>query len=377
MKLLVLGTGSADGWPNPFCRCESCDDARLRGQIRTHTSVLIDGVVLLDLGPDTPRSAERAGAVLADVEHIVISHGHPDHLEPAALLWRSWLATPTPLQFHGPAAALELVEPWLPPAESSTAGSLAHGAVELRPIAAGEARELATQAGNYTVHALAANHDDPQRSDETSAGSDIHRTSALAYLIEGPDRTRVLYATDTARLPSETIAALADAALDVMFLDETFGTHYTHNTGHHDLRTFEEQLGELRAVNAVTDATDVVAVHLSHHNPFDVSARLRLLGARVVSDRTAIDTQYVRRGDLYLLIGGARTTTTARCRVGCPHRCPSGAQTEHVAHCRNPGRRFSPGLSNLRRHSGDRLPVVVGDWCVGPRGRLDQRCNPR
>jgi adenosylcobinamide kinase/adenosylcobinamide-phosphate guanylyltransferase len=178
---------------------------------------------------------------------------------------------------------------------------------------------------------LATNHDDPRRSDEVAAGSDIHRTSALAYLIEGPDGTRVLYATDTARLPSDTIAALTNTALDVVFLDETFGTHYTHNTGHHDLRTFEEQLIELRTINAVTDATDVVAVHLSHHNPSDVSERLGLLGARVVSDRTVIDTRTAKRGTLHLLIGGARSGKSLIAESDARIRERAGQSVTYVA----------------------------------------------
>ncbi len=65
MRALVLGTGSADGWPNPFCECASCTWARTTGTVRTTTSVLVDDVLLLDCGPDTPRQAARAGRSLA------------------------------------------------------------------------------------------------------------------------------------------------------------------------------------------------------------------------------------------------------------------------------------------------------------------------
>jgi adenosylcobinamide kinase/adenosylcobinamide-phosphate guanylyltransferase len=222
------------------------------------------------------------------------------------LLWRSWLAAPTPVDVHGPAAALELIEPWLPPVTDATAVSAPH-ALRLRSLGPGETRELTTKVGTYTLRALAANHDDARASDEPSTGSDVHRTSALVYLIDGPDGARVLYATDTARLPNATLAALTDTAIDVVFLDETFGTHYTHHTGHHDLHTFAAQLEELRSVGAATAKTDVVAVHLSHHNPPDVLARVHGLGARVVSDRTVIDTTQPLRGLVHLIVGGARS----------------------------------------------------------------------
>ncbi|MBB1048698.1 cobalamin biosynthesis protein CobU, partial [Dietzia cercidiphylli] len=34
MEVVLLGTGAADGWPNPFCRCDSCLDALRRGEVR-------------------------------------------------------------------------------------------------------------------------------------------------------------------------------------------------------------------------------------------------------------------------------------------------------------------------------------------------------
>ena len=52
MHVRLLGTGAADGWPNPWCSCESCADARARGESRRQTSVLLDGGVLLEEDPD-------------------------------------------------------------------------------------------------------------------------------------------------------------------------------------------------------------------------------------------------------------------------------------------------------------------------------------
>ena len=55
MDVLLLGTGSADGWPNAFCTCASCAGERSVGRLRGQTSALVDGVLLLDCGPDTPQ----------------------------------------------------------------------------------------------------------------------------------------------------------------------------------------------------------------------------------------------------------------------------------------------------------------------------------
>ena len=40
MNLTLLGTGSADGWPNPHCRCASCNGARANGRLRGQTSAV-------------------------------------------------------------------------------------------------------------------------------------------------------------------------------------------------------------------------------------------------------------------------------------------------------------------------------------------------
>ena len=86
MHVRLLGTGAADGWPNPWCSCASCSDVRARGETRRQTSVLVDGAVLLDLSPALPPD----GVSLACVRTVLVTHAHPDHCAPAALLWRHW-----------------------------------------------------------------------------------------------------------------------------------------------------------------------------------------------------------------------------------------------------------------------------------------------
>lgn len=314
MKLQILGTGSADGWPNPMCACESCTTLRARGEFRRHTSVLVDDVILFDLGPDVARSAESHGAFLGQVEHVVLSHAHPDHLDPAVMLWRSWVTTPSPLSVHGPDVALDVLRPWLPPddVETSTSNPTLHG------IAAGDTRTLKTAQGSYELTAIASTHIGPadlQAGDDrvdvqVEVQVDIHCATALIYALVGPDGTRMLYATDTGLLSTDALAHAMPtnssvAGFDVVFLDETFGTHTTHNTGHHDLTTFATQVQEWRAQGVVSSTTDVIAVHMSHHNPPDVSAALQRIGARTVRDGQVVHSN--GRGHIHLLIGGARS----------------------------------------------------------------------
>ena len=49
MKIEVLGSGGAEGWPAPGCRCASCQRAGAAGTAREPFRVLIDGLLIDDL----------------------------------------------------------------------------------------------------------------------------------------------------------------------------------------------------------------------------------------------------------------------------------------------------------------------------------------
>ena len=55
MKIQILGTAAAEGWPALFCNCEACRRAREKGgkNIRTRAGTLIDDQLLIDFSADT------------------------------------------------------------------------------------------------------------------------------------------------------------------------------------------------------------------------------------------------------------------------------------------------------------------------------------
>src|SRR5699024_6157159 len=55
MKIHFLGTGAAEGIPNPHCTCDVCEQTRIeRGKnIRSRTSVIIDDELKVVEPPDT------------------------------------------------------------------------------------------------------------------------------------------------------------------------------------------------------------------------------------------------------------------------------------------------------------------------------------
>jgi adenosylcobinamide kinase/adenosylcobinamide-phosphate guanylyltransferase len=285
VKVQLLGTGSADGWPNAFCTCASCNTARLVGEHRGQTSALVDDALLIDCGPDVPLAATRHGADLSGVRSLLVTHGHPDHVGPAALLYRHWAGRREPLDIYAPQGVLDLLVHWIAPDDP----------VRLHPVVAGET--VVTH--GYRVRVLRAAHGDSTIGD------------AVLFDVTGGDGGRLLYATDTGPLPDETVRAVSGERFDVVLLEETFGDVLDHGTQHLDLTTFPHQLRRLREVGAVDDRTTVAAVHLSHHNPPDLAERLGAWGAQLVPDGSVLTTGEEGRASTLpcrtLVIGGARS----------------------------------------------------------------------
>lgn len=272
MEILLLGTGSADGWPNPFCDCGSCAAAAAVGEIRGQTAALLDDVLLIDCGTDVPRAAARHRAPLAGVRHLLITHAHFDHIGPGALLMRHWTQTTEPLHVWGPPSALAQCRPWVEETNP----------IRFHPLAPGDSVEL----DGYRVAALQADH-----AREFGGEALLYGVAAISDITDGTAAGRILWATDTGPLPAVTLQAVRDAAYDAVFLEETFGTFTDHGTQHHDLPAFAATVEALRRRGAVVEGTDVVAVHLGHHNPPDLAARLAACGARA-----GVDGETVKAG---------------------------------------------------------------------------------
>ena len=82
MKIQILGTAAAEGWPALFCNCEACRRAREKGgkNIRTRAGTLIDDQLLIDFSADTYGNALRFGLDLSRIHTLLVTHDHEDHL---------------------------------------------------------------------------------------------------------------------------------------------------------------------------------------------------------------------------------------------------------------------------------------------------------
>lgn len=239
MRVRLLGTGSADGWPNAFCHCASCLAAHRAGRWRGPTSALLDGRLLLDCRPQTLRAALRHQDALRRVSHVLLSGDHPDQGAQLALLARSRIGPGEPLTLVGPASVLAR---W-GPAVGAAAG------VSCRGVTPGDVLAV----GGYTVRVHGGARDDVEW---------------LAYDVQDAAGRRLLYTAGAGPLPEATLQAVTGAAFDLVLMDATV----------------EGEVALLRERGAVVGASRLAAVHLSHHSPPDLIRRLARWDAQVVAD---------------------------------------------------------------------------------------------
>ena len=315
MEVLLLGTGSADGWPNPWCRCASCTWARDTGTLRVD-----------DRRPRRRRAARRLRSGRA-------AAGRPRgrRASPTCASCCSPTRTPTTSRRRrccrgrgpaarrrcacsGPQSAIDACRDWVGP----------HDPVSLEVVAPGDVLDL----DGYVVRPLAAAHDvgrdelDPRRAAlrrhrarrRPAAARHRHRTARRRHDGGGRAVRRTTWSCSRSRSATGSTTA-RDTSTS---------------------RPSPRRSAALRAVGAVVDGTDVVAVHLSHHNPPRRRARAhpRSRGARASSTTSTV---LVAPGVPRAL--RAATATPAR-----PRRCALG----QVARGRAPAARATRASATSR-----------------------------
>ena len=108
------GTGSAEGIPNPLCKCPACEKARkMKGKnIRSRSSFRLSEDILLDFGPDLVTQAQRNGGDLMKLRHVLITHTHYDHFSAFALCQfaGSYIPPKEPVAFYFTEEAYEMAD---------------------------------------------------------------------------------------------------------------------------------------------------------------------------------------------------------------------------------------------------------------------------
>lgn len=187
MKILYLGTGAAEGVPAVFCNCDTCREARRRGEKEFHSrsQVLIDGELSVDFPPDAYYHSLRFGADLSAVRYLLVTHSHMDHFYAHDFILRGYKYSsplPAPLHIFGNEEVKRVFD------ECTRR--------EMRPDVLENIRFSVVRPfepfsfGDYTAVALKAQHS---------------RTEcALLYLVEKCGKC-YLHLTDTGRIPRESL----------------------------------------------------------------------------------------------------------------------------------------------------------------------------
>jgi phosphoribosyl 1,2-cyclic phosphate phosphodiesterase len=259
MMITFLGTAAANAFPEAFCKCRNCAQARTLGgpSLRKRSAALINNDLLIDLGPDIMAASHMHACSLNDVRYCLQTHPHADHLDLSHLLSRSpaygVVGAPV-LDFCASRATLERAAETferdlagyslLSPEGERHLNTKIHQIQPLEPFVVGP----------YSVMAFPANH--------------APGMGAMLYSIEAHGRA-VFYGTDTAALFEQTWQAFRRHKMrfDVVILDHTYGPEQP--SGDH-LNAYQviEHADRMRAERVLGPHARIFATHIAHEgNP--------------------------------------------------------------------------------------------------------------
>lgn len=242
MDLLFVGTGAADYETVFKCACANCatNRARCAQNLRHYSSLLLNGKLLIDCGPTVPWRLAELDVPPAQIEAIVFTHSHDDHLdaEAVASLLVARGEGRGALAVYGNAAAMAALE--------------GLDGLERQEVPAGESIFTC----GVALTAVRANHIPDQE-------------QTLNWLISD-GCSRLVYATDTAWPMADTWQALLAFHPTAVVAEATFGLlgpddHGDCLTHHLNWPEFLRLREELIAASAILAETPFIATHLSQH----------------------------------------------------------------------------------------------------------------
>lgn len=272
MKMFFLGTGSAQGCPSLFGDSPLDREALLRGgpNLRLRSSVLLDGMVRVDLPPDALAQSHRYPSLrLQTTEHLLFTHSHDDHFAVRELQYLAPLFTSkslVPLQIYATnglvARIAEVVGEFYerPP-------------LHLHAVEPG----ISFAIGNLSVLPIQSHH----KPDEV----------CLNFLFEREGR-RLLYATDTGWYAESTWRMLDQAGLHMVVLECGNGIVENGYDGHLSLDACVAFRNRLLRSGALVDGGRVLLTHLGTTGGIlheELSAIVEPLGMEVAYDGLEVD----------------------------------------------------------------------------------------
>lgn len=247
------GTSAAEGIPAPFCRCSTCLEARQTGgrNRRLRSCFRLSDQIMLDLGADAVTQSIQYGD-LTDVEHVLITHSHDDHLNPHMLMEAMWSKQyRKPLHYYFTEESFDIVKHWrenpwilkgrLPDWEKE-------GIVVFHQLHFGECTRIA----DMKVTPFRGNHK-----------GNVEFCSGM-YLIEFPDGRKLFYGLDSGCYFPETLEALKEHHIDIYITEATFGVRNVAHPYHMSLYHVRELIGTLYNQGTLSDNSCVYLTHINH-----------------------------------------------------------------------------------------------------------------
>lgn len=280
MQLTFLGTAATPSMPIPFCVCETCAIARRIGgkNLRRRSSVVINGDLLVDIGPDIATASFEHDIRLAGIGICLQTHTHADHLDAEFILSRhadygtkvssDLLLGASDETLHSIDRLVQQRSDYGSIFDPDTRSALHIGLVPLTPFET-------YRVGDYRIVGYPANHGNDQ--------------GFLLYSIVQGDHA-VFYGTDTSVLFDEVWEHLQQerTGYDAVILDHTYGLgHESKPADHLASKDVIAYANRFRENGLLKDNGVVYATHLSHegsleHDELDEYARKH--GYRVAYD---------------------------------------------------------------------------------------------
>ena len=279
--MLFLGTGAAEGLPNPFCGCEACLTAEKSGDPRLkrrRSALLLDEKTIIDFGPDAMFACAAYGASLRSLRNLFLTHSHEDHFSYWNLAYMGMSETWNGcIRMYMSREARGLIEQFIDWGEHC-----GHPDVE---------KQLRDTEKYYTF--VTVQPFEMFRVDDMNVMAVYGRHNGFAagekslnYYFETPQQGNVFYASDTGRVYDETYEALKGRHLDTLIIEGSFGKKpLGPEDGHLWQETLCQALDRLIAQGTVTDGTGIYVTHIAHHGRYthdDYEAYLQArYGARI------------------------------------------------------------------------------------------------
>jgi len=250
MKVTLLGTAAAEGWPALFCGCDACKVARHLGgrNIRTRSSALIDDVLKIDFPPDILSQVIQNGLDLRKLRAILFTHSHDDHCAPSELQYRGHYFVPKPVEdrlpIYGSVDVVDSILRVLSP--DGTALDPDRFPLEFGILSPWVSAEIA----GYTVIPVVANHDPNE--------------DCFNYLVRDSEGATLLYATDTGWYSGDTWDRLRQYTLNGVVIEATKGMQEDGYEGHLSIPQVIAFRRRLLDDGVVQKDTPFVTTHMSH-----------------------------------------------------------------------------------------------------------------